>query len=231
MGKQGGISRMVMKAMGIFGGVQMMGIICSIIRTKLVAMWLGTVGVGLFGLFNNALEMINIATNLGIRSSSVRDISQAADKRDSSLIARIIAVVRKWSLWLGLGGATLTLALAPLLSEITFGTQDHIWGFVALSIAVLLMAITNGEQAVFQGLAQLKKLARITVLGTVSGLLVSIPLFYYLREDSVLPSIIAYAVANAFFAIVLRNKEYPAVKVSRSETFTMGRDFVRLGFS
>lgn len=229
MGKQGGISRMVMKAMGIFGGVQMMGIICSIIRTKLVALWLGTVGVGLFGLFNNALEMINIATNLGIRSSSVRDISQAADKRDSSLIARIIAVVRKWSLWLGLGGATLTLALAPLLSEITFGTQDHIWGFVALSIAVLLMAITNGEQAVFQGLAQLKKLARITVLGTVSGLLVSIPLFYYLREDSVLPSIIAYAVANAFFAIVLRNKEYPAVKVSRSETFTMGRDFVSLG--
>lgn len=229
MAKQGGISRMVMKAMGIFGGVQMMGIICSIVRTKLIALWIGTVGVGLFGLFNNALEMLNIATNLGVRSSSVRDISQAAERGDQSLIARIIAVVRKWSLWLGLGGATLTLALSPLLSEITFGTQDHIWGFVALSIAVLLMAVTNGEQAVFQGLSHLKKLARITVLGTVSGLLVSIPLFYYLREDSVLPSIVAYAVANAFFTILLRNKEYPAVTVSHSETIAMGRDFVKLG--
>lgn len=229
MAKKGGISQLTMKAMGIFGGVQMMGILCSIIRTKLVAMWIGTVGVGLFGLFNNALEMLNIATNLGIRSSSVRDISQATEQKDQSLIARIIAVVRKWSLWLGLGGATLTLALAPLLSEITFGSQDHIWGFVALSVAVLLMAVTNGEQAVFQGLAQLKKLARITVFGTLSGLLVSIPLFYFLREDSVLPSIIAYAVANAAFALILRNKEYPAVKVSRSETVTMGREFVKLG--
>ena len=229
MAKRSGISRLTMKAMGIFGGVQMMGILCSIIRTKLVALWIGTVGVGLFGLFNNALEMLNIATNLGIRQSSVRDISQAAERRDESLIARIIAVVRKWSLWLGLGGATLTLALSPLLSEITFGTQDHMWGFVALSVAVLLMAVTNGEQAVFQGLARLKKLARITVLGTLSGLLVSIPLFYFLREDSVLPSIIAYAVANATVAIILRNKEYPAVKVSRRETVAMGRDFVRLG--
>lgn len=229
MAKRSGISRLTMKAMGIFGGVQMMGILCSIIRTKLVALWIGTVGVGLFGLFNNALEMLNIATNLGIRQSSVRDISQAAERRDESLIARIIAVVRKWSLWLGLGGATLTLALSPLLSEITFGTQDHMWGFVALSVAVLLMAVTNGEQAVFQGLARLKKLARITVLGTLSGLLVSIPLFYFLREDSVLPSIIAYAVANAAVAIILRNKEYPAVKVSRRETVAMGRDFVRLG--
>lgn len=229
MAKNAGISRMVMKAMGLFGGVQMMGIICSIVRTKLVAMWIGTMGVGLFGLFNNALEMLNIATNLGIRSSSVRDISQASEQGDQSLISRIITVVRKWSMWLGLGGATLTLILAPLLSEITFGSQDHIWGFVALSIAVLMMALTNGEQAVFQGLAQLKKLAQITVLGTTSGLLISIPLFYYLRENSILPSIIAYAVANAFFALALRNKEFPATRVTRSETMNMGREFVRLG--
>lgn len=218
-----------MKAMGIFGGVQMLGIVCSIVRTKLVAMWIGTVGVGLFGLFNNALEMLNTATNLSVRNSSVRDISQAVERRDSTLIARIIAVVRRWSLWLGLAGATITLVLAPLLSQITFGTQDHLWGFVALSIAVLMMAITNGEYAVFQGLGRLKKLARITIYGTVTGLLVSIPLFYYLREDSVVVSIVAYAAANVFFAIVLRNKEYPAAQVTLRETVTMGSAFVRLG--
>ena len=107
---------MAMKAMGLFGGVQVMGILCSIIRTKLVALWIGPVGIGLFGLFNNALEMIATGTNLGIRSSSVRDISQALEKRDPSLVARMVTVVRKWSLWLGLAGALLTLAAAPLLS-------------------------------------------------------------------------------------------------------------------
>ena len=228
-GKQGNISRMAMKAMGIFGGVQVAGILCSIIRTKLVALWIGPVGIGLFGLFNNALEMISTGTNLGIRSSSVRDISQATDNHEPGIIARIVTVVRRWSLWLGLGGALLTLILAPLLSEVTFGDSQHIWGFVALSAAVLLGALTNGEYAILQGTAKLKRLASVTLWGTLVGLAVSIPLFYLMRERSILPSILAYALSLAVFAWLFRNREYPAVQVSRRETFDMGKGFVRLG--
>ena len=228
-GKQGNISRMAMKAMGLFGGVQVMGILCSIIRTKLVALWIGPVGIGLFGLFNNALEMISTGTNLGIRSSSVRDISQALASHDKGLVARMITVVRKWSLWLGLAGALLTLAMAPALSQLTFGDNTHIWGFVALSIAVLLQALTNGEYAVLQGTARLKRLASVTLWGTIVGLAVSVPLFYLLRERSILPSIIAYAVALAAFAYIFRNREYPTEAVNRHETFDMGKGFVKLG--
>lgn len=227
--KQSNISRMAMKAMGIFGGVQVMGILCSIIRTKLVAMWIGPVGIGLFGLFNNALEMIATGTNLGIRSSSVRDISQAHDKSDPGLISRMVTVVRKWSLWLGMAGALLTLVLAPALSQMTFGDSTHIWGFVALSVAVLLQALTNGEYAVLQGTSRLKRLASVTLWGTIVGLAVSVPLFYLLRERSILPSILAYAAALAAFAWLLRNREYPAASLSRRETFDMGKGFVKLG--
>ena len=205
-GKQGNISRMAMKAMGLFGGVQVAGILCSIIRTKLVALWIGPVGIGLFGLFNNALEMISTGTNLGIRSSSVRDISQAMDRCDKSLVARMVTVVRKWSMWLGLAGALLTLVLAPPLSQVTFGDSLHIWGFVALSVAVLLQALTNGEYAVLQGTARLKRLASVTLWGTLVGLAVSIPLFYLLRERSILPSILAYALALAAFASSCANR-------------------------
>jgi PST family polysaccharide transporter len=220
---------MAMKAMGLFGGVQIAGILCSIIRTKLVAMWIGPVGVGLFGLFNNALEMISTGTNLGIRSSSVRDISQALTGRDPGLVARMVSVVRKWSMWLGLAGALTTLLLAPLLSQVTFGDTTHIWGFVALSVAVLLQALTNGEYAILQGTARLKRLASVTLWGTIVGLAVSIPLFYLLRERSILPSILAYAAALAVFAWLFRNRDYPPAVMSRHETFDMGKGFVRLG--
>ena len=220
---------MAMKAMGLFGGVQVMGIICSILRTKLVALWIGPVGIGLFGLFNNALEMLSTGTNLGIRSSSVRDISQALERRDPGMVSRMITVVRKWSLWLGLAGALFTLAMAPALSQITFGDTAHIWGFVALSIAVLLQALTNGEYAILQGTARLKRLANVTLWGTIVGLAVSIPLFYLLRERSILPSIIAYATAMAAFAWIFRNREYPAATVSRRDTLDMGKGFVKLG--
>ena len=227
--KREGVSKVVLKAMGIFGGVQVLNILCSLIRNKLVAMWIGPAGVGLFGIFNQALEMLNTATNLGVRNSSVRDISQAVEKRDSSMISRIITVVRRWSLWLGLGGALITMAIAPLLSRLTFGDFNHIWHYVALSAAVLFMALPNGEYAVLQGLSKLKKLARVTVSGTLGGLLISIPMFYFLREDSVLPSIIVYALCVMAAALFTKDKEFPKAKVTSRETVSMGADFIKLG--
>ena len=227
--KREGVSKVVLKAMGIFGGVQVLNILCSLIRNKLVAMWIGPAGVGLFGIFNQALEMLNTATNLGVRNSSVRDISQAVEKRDSSMISRIITVVRRWSLWLGLGGALITMAIAPLLSRLTFGDFNHIWHYVALSAAVLFMALTNGEYAVLQGLSKLKKLARVTVSGTLGGLLISIPMFYFLREDSVLPSIIVYALCVMAAALFTKDKEFSKAKVTSRETVSMGADFIKLG--
>ena len=227
--KRESVSKVVLKAMGIFGGVQVLNILCSLIRNKLVAMWIGPAGVGLFGIFNQALEMLNTATNLGVRNSSVRDISQAVEKRDSSMISRIVTVVRRWSLWLGLGGALITMAIAPLLSRLTFGDFNHIWHYVALSAAVLFMALTNGEYAVLQGLSKLKKLARVTVSGTLGGLLISIPMFYFLREDSVLPSIIVYALCVMAAALFTKDKEFPKAKVTSRETVSMGADFIKLG--
>lgn len=230
MAERNSISRMAMKAMGIFGGVQMIGIICSIVRTKLVAMWIGPVGMGLFGLFNQALDMLNTATNLGIRQSSVRDISQAHENpAEQGHISRVITAVRRWSLWLGMAGVVFTIAMSPLLSEWTFGNSDHIWGFVALSAALLFVALTNGEHAVLQGLAKLKRLAHASMWGTIFGLVLSVPMFYYLGEDSVVPSIIAYAAGCLIFAWIFRDKDHAAAPLTHRQTFAIGKDFVKLG--
>jgi len=100
---------------------------------------------------------------------------------------------------------------------------------VALSVAVLLMALTNGEYAVLQGTARLKRLASVTMWGTLVGLAISVPLFYWLRERSILPSILAYAMAIATFAWLWRSRDYPRAQVTRRETLVMGKGFVRLG--
>ena len=52
------ISRTIVKAMGVFGSIQVFNILCSVIRTKLVALWIGPAGMGLFAIFNSAVDMI-----------------------------------------------------------------------------------------------------------------------------------------------------------------------------
>lgn len=220
------LSKTVLKAMSIFGGVQVITIICSIIRTKLVAIWIGAAGVGLFGLYNTAIEMISAITQLGLRQSAVRDIASSSP----STISRIITVVRRWAWALGILGAFVTLAISPLLSRWTFGDDNHTLGFCALATVMFLTSITGGELAILQGLKRLRRLARASVWGVVAGLAISIPMFYYWRIDSIIPSIIAYTLATAIAATLYREKETKGnKKLSVNETFAMGRSFIILG--
>ena len=218
--------------MGVLGGVQVITILCSVIRTKLVAVWIGPVGIGLFGLYNTAIDMINNISNLGIRSSSVRDISIEAEHGSVRRVAEIIAVVRRWTWTLGCVAAFFTLAASSWLSRLTFGDGNHAIGFMILSVAVMFNALVNCEQSILQGTQRLRRLAQVGVWGALTGLAVSIPLFYFLREQSIVPSIIAYSAAVAFFSWRFRNKEYKDVEVSITlrDTALKGAGFVRLGF-
>ena len=140
-----------LKALGIFGGVQVVNILCSIVRTKLIAVWIGAVGVGLFGIYNSAIELLNIIFNLGIRDSAVRDI--AASPKSST--NNIIIIVRRWALALGAIGLVATIALSPLLSHFTFNDDKHIYAFIAIGIIIFMSIYQNGELAILQGTQQL----------------------------------------------------------------------------
>lgn len=228
-GRNSNLSRMVVKAMGLFSGVQCLSILCSVVRCKLVSMWIGPVGVGLFAIWNSALDMITTASNLGVRNSSVRDIASGVASGDDCAVTRIVAVVRRWSLWLGIAGALLTMALAPFLSHITFGDQEHIWGFVVLSVAVFMTSLMCGEQAVLQGTSQLMRLAKSSAVGTMSGLLISIPLYYFLCIDSVLPSVLVCSVCSAIASLHYRGRPYSAPDIPRRDVLRQGGEFIRLG--
>lgn len=222
-----GLSAGIIKAMGIFGGVQIVSILCSIVRTKLVAVLIGAAGVGLFSLYNSTIDMISAFTRLELRSSSIRDISSASGIR----LSVISVVVRRWSWFLGMAGALLTVILSPWLSQWTFGDENHTWGFIVLSIAVLAFSVTDGELAILQGTSRLHNLAKASMWGVVSGVAITVPMFYFWGIDSIVPAVLTYFVMTTVMTFVFRNKpERPLPTVSLRETVSTGRGFVILGF-
>ncbi|MCC8038818.1 MAG: oligosaccharide flippase family protein [Bacteroidales bacterium] len=225
-------SKKVLKAMSLFGSLQVIQILCSVIRTKLVAIWIGAEGVGLFGLYNGAIEMLSSATQLGIRTTAVRDIASASASR----IALIIAVVRRWGWWLGMLGAVVTIALAIPLSQWTFGDDSHSWGFVLLSIVMLSTSITAAEQTVMQGLDQLKRLAQASLWGSLVAFLAVIPIYYFLRADGIVLGFVLYAVVTLIVFFAYRSRGVTALqrysdkaKIDNKEAWREGMGFVRLG--
>lgn len=231
MAQQGStnLSRSIVKAMGMFGSLQVFNILCSVIRTKFVALWIGPVGVGLFAIFNSAIELVSNISNMGMRTSSIRNISQETD--NLSRLIRVCAAVRRWAWMLGLLGAVAMACLSPVLSQMTFGDGSHNGGFIVLSIAVLANALTSGEHSILQGTSMLRRLAKASLYGSFLGLLLSVPLFYYLGEDSIIPSILSYSLSILFFSYLMRNKDVSLRDgtLSMKDAMAIGKDFLKLG--
>ncbi|HMO33815.1 MAG TPA: O-antigen translocase [Lacibacter sp.] len=222
--------KQIIKATGIFGGVQVFNILLTIIRSKVVAVLLGTAGVGLMGMFSATTSLIASISNLGIGFSAVRTVSEAAATDNRSLISRTIITLRRWAVLTGLGGALITLVLAPQLSAWTFGNDTYTWAFVWLSATLFFQALTSGELALLQGMRRLQHLAKANVMGSVCGLLVSLPLYYWLGVEGIVPALIATAAITLLLAwLFSRNIPYQREPYTYRESLRNGVDMVKLG--
>ncbi len=216
----------VLKVIGLFSGAEAFGIICSIVKMKLVAMWLSATGVGLFGIFNTTVETVSIITGLGLRQSGVREVA----KHGKSLgpVRKTAALLRSWCLLSGGLGGLLISFLAPWLSLWFFGNMDCWWQFMILAGALLLNSIIGGEQAILQGTEQFRRFARASVSGSAVGLVISIPMFRWIGDASVPLSILAYSLSIMTFLIINRNRNIPYT-LARRHDLGSGSGFVKLG--
>ncbi len=220
--------RRIVKATGMLGGVQVFSILCSIVRNKCIAVWLGPAGVAIIGLYNTAIEMIGALTGFGLRQSAVREVSQVSS--DALALQDVLSVIRRWSWLAGLLGAMVMLSTAPLLSRFTFGDDSHLWGYVWLSCALLLNALLAGEQAVLQGTQRLKQLSVAGVAGNFTALVLSLPLYYFFRFDGIVPSLLLSAFFTLFFVLIFSHRVRSTDrKVTMHETWEKGRAMVLLG--
>ena len=180
----------IVKYIGLFGGVQGLILLISVLRNKVAACFLGASGIGLINIYNRVVGLINQATNLGISFSAVKHVAELADVDDKARLNELVATVRAWSLMTAVLGVFVGVAMSPLLSWWTFKNYGYTHTFCILSLVVAMMTITGGEIAILKGLKQLKKVAVISVFAALATLLVCVPLYYIWGIGSVLWSLV-----------------------------------------
>ena len=224
--------RQIFKATSLFGGVQVISIVIGIIRVKFVAVLLGTTGVGIMSLLDAPLHLIISITGLGIAFSAVRYISEANADQDRNKTAEVIITLKRWSWFVGLLGAVITISLAPILSEWSFGNREYTWAFVWLSVTILLKALSEGQKAILQGTRRLKDMAKAGVIGSGLGLFTSIPLYYFFGLKGIVPALIITA-ATALFLSWYFSRKVPVEKIDLplKKTYTIGLGMAKLGIS
>ncbi|HYZ82793.1 MAG TPA: O-antigen translocase [Bryobacteraceae bacterium] len=222
----------ILKSTALVGGASVANIVIGMIRTKVLAIFLGPAGFGLFGLYGSIVDVAQSVAGLGVNSSGVRQIADAVGSGDPDRVARTAAVLRHVSVILGLLGASVLVVFSRQISTLTFGNTEHAAGISLLAAAVLFREISAAQGALVQGMRRIADLAKLSVLGAVFGVLISIPIVYFLRERGVAPSLVGVAAMS-----ILTSWWYSRKIKTRATTLTHSQlkhetaALVKLGFA
>ena len=216
-----------MKRTGCFGGVQGLNILAALVRNKIAAVLLGPAGLGLMSLYNTAVKLFGDSLNLGIPMSAVKFVSESETDGQRSTV---VSTIRFWSLLTAIAAAVLCCALSPLVSYFYFDTSARWAEFVWLSPVCAFTILTSGELAILKGLQRLRAVATQSVVNAFLCLVVTLPFFWALGSDGILPAVIAAAVVAlgsvAWFSLKAAPYRLP---LSFREAFASGRGLVGLG--
>jgi O-antigen/teichoic acid export membrane protein len=219
-----------LKVTGLFGGVQVFSILIGLVRTKLVAVLLGTAGAGINTLFSIPFSVIGPLAEMGINASGVREYAKTKALGDEEQFSKTVTTVRRWTWLTGILGMLMTIVLAPFLSKWSFDDYDHTWAFVLLSVTALLLAKGGGSAALIRGLRRVKDTAKAGLYGSITGLLASVPLYYFYGQKGIVPALIISGFITWFWSWYFSGKiNVKPVRISHRESFFRGKEMIRLG--
>lgn len=220
----------ILRSSSIMGGAQAINYLVGLLRVKVVAVLLGPAGVGVIGLYTSATSLLGTITGLGLQSSSVRAIAQSQGNEDPLTVARTIRMLRRLVWITGALGWFASVALSIPLSRWMFQSTEHAWALAVLGGMLFLTAISNGQLALLQGLRRIGDIARVQVAAAVLNTAVTVGLYAWLREDGIVPVLLANAVVTLlcswWFA---RRVDVPAVSMDWTQALSEAKPLLGLG--
>lgn len=187
----------ILKRISSFGGVQVFNIFINLIRGKFVAFLLGPEGMGLNALFTSSTNTLQQFAGLGLNLAVVKEV--ASEKENGERLPHILSVALRLIIFTSMLGGALCFLLSPLLSLWSFGNYDYTWSFMALAAGVTLSVGGAGYLSLLQGMGEVKRLSKASIVGSLTGLCCGVPLYYFFGLNGVVPGIIILALAVFLF--------------------------------
>ncbi|MGB1307698.1 MAG: oligosaccharide flippase family protein [Oceanihabitans sp.] len=221
----------ILKATSLFSGVQVFSIIISLIKSKIAAVLIGVTGIGILGVFNATVNLLQAVTKLGLDVSSVKEIALANSTSNFKKASRLAVVLKRLAWLTGVLGALLIIVFSSPLSKLAFNDSSYAFSFVLLSIAILFNQLSISNIAILQGFRSLKNMAFASVFSSLVSLIVAVPFYYFYGKKGIVPVLIISAfVAYLISRYFTKSLHIKLSKISLKQTLTEGKSMLRLGF-
>lgn len=222
--------REIFRSSAIIGATQVIITLLGVARNKIIALTVGSAGLGLVGMYVSITGLVGAVSGLGLNNSGVRHIAEAAGQGKRDEIAKAALVLRRITLVLGAMATLFVATLAVPISDFVFRSREHATGVLIISLILLFDGVANAQKALLQGLRHLRQLAICQIIGALCGTMASGILVWIFRRRGVPPFLLAFSLAgvlaSTWYSRQLR-LEHP--RISWRETLLRARGLLSLG--
>ena len=183
-------------AVSIVGGASILNVVFGLLKMKVAAVVLGPAGVGIIGLFQQLVGTASTLFALGFRQSGTRHIADARANRSTTEQGLVRRALFWGALGLAVTGGTIFFALRDWFAAVIL--DDPLRGAELgwLALGVVLTVAAGSQQALLNGLRQVRALALITVLTGALSATIAIAALVLWREAAMVVFVLASPVAS-----------------------------------
>jgi len=202
--------RKLVTSTALVGTSSLFGVLAAVIRNKLLAVFVGAVGVGLLAQIGNFLNVLSALASLGMGVGMAKYVAEFSSGADYEGLGRLrrSGVVMSWA------GSAVAVFVAwgfsAKIASLLFGKPELAWTVAVSVLAVPLLVQVSFHLAIMQGLKQMRQYALANALAAALGLLVLFPLVYFLRFNGAVIHLVAAGILSYCVVYLVSRRLSPA---------------------
>lgn len=196
----------MLKATTLSGTSSVLNTVISFVKTKAMALLLGTEGVGFIGQLNSFYLLLSNVTSLGNNVGVTRFVADFAAQGEREKIDRLIHSVRLVIGFFVLCCVILGVLFSRTLSAWILKDEKYFLVIIIVLIGLPFTVLYHFYRSLFTGLLEIRTYVLTGVLTALAGLLLLLPLVYLFQLNGAVWHIALFAVAGLVIAHVFYRK-------------------------
>lgn len=223
--------RRIIRSSSIIGGASVINIAISLIRTKILAVLLGPLGVGLVSLYTGVIATATAVSTMGIGTIGTRQIAEAISEENAHALSVVRRAMFFGTLFLASVGALVVWSLREVLADKVLGGVAHanIVGWLALGVGLSVAGASQG--ALIQGMRRIGDMARLSVYGSILNTLIGLALLWQWGQSGLVCYVLTGPLVSFFLGhwYVTRLPKVLSGHISMRDIETQWQTLLRLG--
>ena len=150
--------------------------LAGMVSVKVVAVIIGPAGIALLGQLNNFSSILLGMANGGINSGITKYVAEYKD--DDSKVKAYISNALRITLVCSFVVSLILIFFCKWLSQLILLSEEYYYVFIVFGITIFLFTLNGLITSILNGYKEFKLYVRVSILGTIAGLLYSVLLVF-----------------------------------------------------